>query len=434
MLLKKGSSFAIVDLPKGKVEMDAKLDLSNMSLVVDRKKEWVQIFNESWRQMRDFFYDPGMHGVDWQAMKVKYAALLPHVNHRTDLGYIIGEMIGELSVGHAYVGGGDAPQSERISMGLLGAQMSRDASGYFRIDKILKGENWTSSTRSPLTEVGVNVKEGDYIVAVNGVSTQTVKDIYELLVNTADKTVELTVNSKPDRAGSRKTLVVPTNNEADLYYLQWVRKNIDYVNEKTNGEVGYLHIPDMGAHGLNEFVKYFYPQISKKALIIDDRGNGGGNVSPHIAERLRREVVFFDLPRNVTIPSPDPGMALGPKVLLMDQYSASDGDIFPYRFRKYNLGKIIGVRSWGGVVGIRGSLPFVDGGSLNRPEFANYDAEGKTWPIEGYGVDPDIVVRNSPADEYKGKDDQLDKAIEVILEELKGRPEIPAPPAYPKRN
>lgn len=434
MMLAKDGTYSIIDLPKDKANTDKKVDMSNMKLVVDRKQEWKQIYDESWRQMRDFFYDPGMHGVDWAAMKKKYEVLLPHVNHRQDLTYIIGELIGELSVGHAYVSGGDVPKPERIPMGLLGAQLSRDASGYFKIDKIFKGENWSNDTRSPLTEVGVNINAGDYIIAINGVSTNTVKDLYELLMNTAGKTVELTVNSKPDKAGSRKALVIPTDDESSLYYLDWVRKNIAYVSEKTNGQVGYIHIPDMGSGGLNEFVKYYYPQVGKKALIIDDRGNGGGNVSPHIAERLNRKPVFIDMPRNVTLPNTDPESAYGPKVLLMDQYSASDGDIFPHRFRAMGLGKLIGRRSWGGIVGIRGSLPFIDGGTLNRPEFANYDIDGKSWPIEGYGVDPDIVVHNSPADEFKGKDDQLDKAIEVILEELKSRKELPAPPPYPKRN
>lgn len=434
VLLQKGKDFAIVDLPKDKANMDKKVDFSNMKLLVDRKKEWNQIFNESWRQMRDFFYDPGMHGVNWPAIRQKYAPLVPFVNHRFDLSYIIGEMIGELSVGHAYVGGGDAIKAERIPMGLLGAKISRDASGFFRVDRILKGENWSSSTRSPLTEVGVDAREGDFIIEINGINTQSVQDIQSLLVNTAGKTVELTLNSKPEKAGSRKTLVVPTGDESDLYYLDWVRKNIAYVSARTNDQVGYIHIPDMGSGGLNEFVKYFYPQLNKKAWIIDDRGNGGGNVSPQILERLARIPVFFDLPRNVTIPKPDPELALGPKVLLIDQYSASDGDIFPYRFRANQLGKIIGRRSWGGVVGIRGSLPFIDGGFLNRPEFAGYDVEGKTWPLEGYGIDPDIEVLNNPSDEYKGKDDQLDKAIEVILEELKNSPGIPAAPPYPRRN
>ncbi len=434
MLLSKGNDFAIIDLPKDNAKFDKKVDLSNMKLVVDRKAEWTQIYNESWRQMRDFFYDPGMHGVDWAAMKKKYEVLLPYVSCRLDLTYIIGELIGELNVGHAYVGGGDVASAERIPLGLLGAQVSRDASGYYRFDKILKGENWARSTRSPLTEVGVDVNEGDFLIAINGVSVTTVDDYNQLLVNTAGEIVELTVNGKPEAEGSRKTLVKPTSDESDLYYLDWVRKNIEYVSEKTNGQVGYIHIPDMGSGGLNEFVKYYYPQMQKKGLIIDDRGNGGGNVSPHIAERLSRSPVFFDLPRNVTVPNTDPGSAYGPKVLLMDQYSASDGDIFPYRFQKMKLGTTIGRRSWGGVVGIRGPLPFVDGGTLHRPEFANYDLEGKTWAIEGYGVDPDIEVYNNPADEFKGIDEQLDKAIEVILEQLKTAKEIPAPPPYPKKN
>lgn len=435
MLLAKDGQYSIVDLPKDKANTDKKADLSNMKVWLDRKAEWNQIFDEAWRQMRDFFYDPGMHGVDWPAMREKYRPLVAHVNHRHDLSYIIGEMIGELNIGHAYVGGGDAPKPDRVQLGLLGAKLSRDASGYFRIDKILKGENWSNATRSPLTEVGVDVKAGDYIIAVNGNSTTTVKDIYQLLVNTAGTTVELTVNSKASADGSRKVLVKPTADESALYYLDWVRGNIAYVNEKTNGEVGYIHIPDMGVAGLNEFVKYFYPQLTKKGLIIDDRGNGGGNVSPMIIERLRREQVFYSLPRNVEVPSTNPTqMHYGPKVLLLDQYSASDGDIFPYRFRHSGLGKLIGRRSWGGIVGIRGSLPFVDGGTLNRPEFASYAADGSEWPVEGYGVDPDIEVFNNPADEYLGKDDQLDKAIEVILEEVKSRKDIPAPPAYPKKN
>lgn len=435
MLLMKDRSFAIVDPPKDKTAIDKKVDLSNMKIMVDKKKEWEQIFNESWRQMRDFFYDPGMHGVDWPAIKQKYQALLPSVNHRTDLTYIIGEMIGELSVGHSYVGGGDAPRAERIAMGLLGAKISRDSSGYFKINDILKGENWAEATRSPLTEVGVNVNKGDFIIAVNGTSTKTVIDLYELLINTAGKTVELTVNSKPSTSGSRKILVTPTADESGLYYLAWVRHNIDYVNSKTNGEVGYIHIPDMGTEGLNEFAKYFYSQLQKKALIIDDRGNGGGNVSPQIVERLRREAAFFTLPRNVMIPNADPEMVVGPKVLLIDQYSASDGDIFPYRFRKYGLGKIIGRRSWGGVVGIRGSLPFIDGGSLSKPEFARYDAAGgDKWPMEGHGVDPDIEIFNTPSDEFIGKDNQLDKAIEVIKGELAQRKDNPVPPPYPKKN
>jgi tricorn protease len=234
--------------------------------------------------------------------------------------------------------------------------------------------------------------------------------------------------------GSREVVVVPIADEHPLYYQQWVQKNIKKVNEATKGQVGYVHIPDMQQRGLNEFVKHYYPQLRKKALIIDVRGNGGGNVSPMIIERLRREIAMIDISRD-TQPRPDPLEILhGPKVCLLNEFSASDGDLFPYRFRHYKLGKLIGKRSWGGTIGIRGTLPFVDGGSLNKPEFASYELDGKDWVIEGRGVTPDIVVDNDPAREYAGIDDQLNRAIEVILEELRtGERRLPSPPVFPKR-
>ncbi len=431
MLVVKDGKYSIIDLPKSNIEIKESVDLSNMKVMINLKDEWLGIYNESWRQMRDFFYAPNMQGVDWKAMYEKYKLLVPYVNHRADLTYIIGELIGELSIGHAYVNGGDMPVTPKLSMGLLGAELSKDASGYYKINKILKGENWTKNLRSPLTEVGVNIKEGDYIIAVNGKTTNKMIDIYESLVNTANKQVELTINSTPSEIGTRKIIVVPTADEADLYYYNWVQNNIKKVNEATNGKVGYIHIPDMGVEGLNEFVKYFYPQLSKKALIIDDRGNGGGNVSPMIIERLTRQLTYMTMMRNSS-PNQNPNdQVVGPKVCLIDNYSASDGDLFSYRFKKLKVGKVIGVRSWGGVVGIRGSLPIIDGGDLRKPEFAPYDAEGKGWIIEGYGVDPDIIVDNDPAKEYMGIDEQLNKAIEVILEEMKNYPQdLPPIPPY----
>ncbi|MDD3527750.1 MAG: S41 family peptidase, partial [Bacteroidales bacterium] len=238
-------------------------------------------------------------------------------------------------------------------------------------------------------------------------NTSEMTDIYQALVGTVGQTVELTISKSPSDADTHGELVKPIADESQLYYYQWVRDNIRKVNEATDGQVGYLHIPDMGPEGLNEFVKYFYPQVRKKALIIDDRGNGGGNVSPMIIERLRRELSMMAMGRN-TIGEPKPdAMMHGPMVLLINQYSASDGDLFPYQFRKHNLGKLIGTRTWGGVVGIRGSLPFIDGADLRKPEYAHYDAEGKSFIIEGYGVDPDIEVRNDPAKEFEGIDQQL---------------------------
>ncbi len=376
-----------------------------------------------------------MHGVDWKAMHEKYAVMLPYVNHRNDLTYLIGELIGELNVGHAYSGTGDRPKVERIYTGLLGAKLSRDASGYYKIDKILDGENFRSNLRSPLKEVGVEVKEGDFIVAVNGVSTKDMNDVYTALVGQANKLVELKINSIESEDGAKAIIIKPIADEAKLYYYNWVQNNIDIVSKATNGEVGYIHVPDMGRDGLNEFVKYFYPQLSKKALIIDDRGNGGGNVSPMLIERLRREITRANIARNVEIPGQTPQqMMTGPMVLLINNYSASDGDLFPYSFRLHKMGKIIGVRSWGGVVGIRGSLPFIDGGSMTRPEFASYSADGKKWIIEGHGVEPDIVVDNDPAREYAGTDDQLNRAIEEILKDLKNYLPVPPPPAFPDKS
>jgi tricorn protease len=436
MLIKAGKEYAIIDLPTAKIEYkENKLALDELTLRVDRHAEWAQIYNECWRQMRDFFFSPTMNGADWPTMRAKYAELVPYAQTRYDLTYLIGELIGEIHNSHTYVGGGDAPKAPRVPMGLLGAKLSRDPqSRAYRIDRILAGDNWEEATRSPLTEIGVDVKEGDYILAVDGRPVRDLPNIYAALVGNAGVQVVLEVNSKPADEGARRVTVVPIADEAPLYYRAWVQHNIDYVTEKTGGQVGYIHMPDMGPKGLSEFAKHFYPQLSKKALILDDRGNGGGNVSPMIIERLSRELVMVEKPRNATPQTNPRDMQLGPKVVLMDEFSASDGDIFPYRFKMDGLGKLIGKRSWGGVVGIRQSLPIVDGGYLNKPEFGPYAKDGKNWPVEGYGVDPDIVVDNDPAKEFAGVDQQLDRAVEEILLELKEHGQsLPPPPPYPDR-
>ena len=436
ILIGKAGKLYVLDLPSSKITLKDAVNTSDLKVMVNKQEEWNQIYFESWRQMRDFFYDPGMHGVDWGKMRDKYAVLLPYVKHRADLNYLIGELIGELTVGHAYVNGGDMPKPERIKTGLLGAKISKHSSGYFKIDDIIQGANWSKELRSPLTELGVDVKEGDYIIEVNGKSTLEMNDIYESLVGKAGQQVEFKFNSKPEAKDAHTSIVIPISDESQLYYYDWVQDNIDKVNKATNGQVGYIHIPDMGPDGLNEFVKHFYPQLDKKALIIDDRGNGGGNVSPMIIERLKREITRANMSRNATIPGQTPRqMLVGPKVLLVNNYSASDGDLFPYSFKKHNLGKVIGVRTWGGVVGIRGSLPFIDGADLRKPEFASYSSEDSSWIIEGYGVDPDIVVDNDPAKEYAGIDEQLNKAIEVILEDLKNFDKtVPPIPPFPIKN
>jgi tricorn protease len=433
LLGQQGNRYAIIDTPTGKAEPRDFLELSDMKVTLDRHAEWRQIFNESWRQMRDFFYAPNMHGVDWPAMRRTYEPLVAHVNHRADLTYVIGEMISELNVGHAYVGGGDLPRPDRTPMGLLGAHVQRDSqSKVFRITKIFKGQNWDPSLRSPLTDIGVDAKAGDFILEIDGRSTAGLTDVWEALIGKAGKQVSLKLNGTPTAQGARETVVVPVEDERGLYYFDWVQGNLDKVTRATSGRVGYIHIPDMGVPGLNEFAKHFYPQTDKDAMIVDVRSNGGGNVSPMIIERLRRDLVLVDIVRNGT-PQTNPGaMILGPKVLLADEFSASDGDLVTYRFKAYKMGPVIGKRTWGGVVGIRGTLPLLDGGVLNRPEFSRYDVVGKTWAIEGVGVEPDILVDNDPAREYAGEDQQLDKAIEVILDLLKKSPvKMPPPPPYP---
>ena len=437
MLVKIKKDYAIIDVPKDKIETkDHEMKIEGLDMQLDRHAEWKQIYFEAWRQMRDFFFSPTMNGIDWKAMRDKYAALLPFVNHRNDLTYLLGELIGELNNGHTYVAGGERPDTPRIKLGLLGADVSRDpATRAYRIDRILPGENWDKQTRSPLTAVGVDVKPGDYILAINATPVSTLPNLYDALIGTAGKQVILRVNSKPTDTGARDVTVVPTDNEAPLYYLAWVQKNIDEVSKKTGGEVGYMHIPDMGRPGLNEFTKLYFPQIRKKALIVDVRGNGGGFVSPLVLERLRRALVMVGIARN-GVPRPDPNDTfLGPMVTLINEFSASDGDIFPYRFKTLGLGKLIGKRTWGGVVGIRDSLPLVDGGQFFKPEFALYSKDGKEWIIEGHGVDPDIIVDNDPGKEFRGEDQQLDRAIQEIQAELKTKGyELPPVPPYPNRN
>lgn len=429
-------SYAIIDLPTSKIEIKDKLNLADMKVKVDHHAEWNQIYHEAWRQMRDFFYAPNMHGVHWDKVQKNYEPLVAYVNHRADLTYIIGEMIGELTTGHTYVGGGEMPKAERIKTGLLGAKIERDpVSKYYRVARIFRGQNWENTLRSPLTEIGVNAKEGEFILAVNGKPTNTMSDIYESLVGTVGKQVTLKLNSEANEDGSHETVVVPIGDERQLYYFNWVQSNMEKVSKATNGKVGYVHIPNMGLDGLNEFVKYYYPQLTKEALVVDVRGNGGGFVSPMIIERLNREIAMIGIARNVTVGADPSGTMVGPKVMLLDEFSASDGDIVAYRFKKYKLGKVVGKRSWGGVVGIRGSLPFLDGGFLNKPEFSRYDVEGKEWIMEGYGVDPDIVVDNDPAKEFAGIDEQLNKAVEVVLDEMKTHPaKLPPAPPYPDKH
>ncbi|MDL2221506.1 PDZ domain-containing protein [Parabacteroides sp. OttesenSCG-928-N08] len=426
----KGGEYYVADIPNGKIDLKEAVDLSHVKIPVDYPQEWAQIYDEAWRAFRDGFYVENMHGVDWKAMKEKYAVLLPYVKTRLDLNYVIGELIGELNCGHAYVNPGETERPERIKTGLLGAEISRDRSGFFRLEKILPGASWSKDLRSPLTEPGVEAKVGEYIVAIDGVAANTVKDMYSLLVGKAGVPTEILLNSKPQMDGARKIVISPLEEEYSLYHYNWVQENIRKVDEATNGKVGYIYIPDMGVEGLNEFSRYFYPQLDKEGLIIDDRANGGGNVSPMILERLAREPYRVTMRRGSkmigTVPD---AVQVGPKVCLINKYSASDGDLFPWGFRALGLGKLIGTRTWGGIVGISGPLPYMDGTDIRVPFFTSYDVKTGEWIVENYGVDPDILIDNDPIKEWAGEDEQLNRAIEEVMKELKSRKPLPAAPS-----
>ena len=348
------------------------------------------------------------------------------------MNFTLGEMLGELSCSHTYVGGGDYPEVERIQSGLLGCDLA-PFEGYWRISHILPGENWDKGGRSPLTEPGMNVSAGDYLLAIDGVPLSAEMNPWSLLENKADKTVSLTVGKTAELEKARTINVKPIGDELPLRYLEWVESNRRKVLEASNGRIGYLHIPDMGFEGLNEFVKRFYAQIDREALVIDVRYNGGGFVSQMILERLRRRTVGMDAPRNA-LPETYPRASFdAPMACLINQYSASDGDIFPYFFRQYGLGPLIGRRTWGGVVGIRGYSTLVDGGYITRPEFGTFSIDSR-WIMENQGVAPDYEIDNLPEDVIAGKDPQLEKAVEILMQKLAEKPTvIPPRPAPPER-
>ena len=396
-------------------------------------EEWNQIFDDAWRRFRDFFYVANMHGYDWQALHRQYKPLLEHVAHRSDLNYVIAEMISELNASHSYVAGGDFQIPPRPQGALLGARFELDAaSGRYRIAKIFAGQNEEDVYRSPLREVGVNVAVGDYVLAINGEELAAPKHPEALLRRAEGDQVELLVNAKPVPEGARRVVVRPTDNEDPLIYLEWIEMNREYVAKKSGGRLGYLHVPDMGADGIREFIKWYYGQTRKEGLVIDVRSNGGGNISQMILNRLTRKVLMVDFERHHDgVEAYPDGVFPGHLVCLIDEDTASDGDQFAHVFRAAGLGPLIGKRSWGGVVGIYGNSPLIDGGGVSIPEVGSADPQGK-WIIEGRGVDPDIEVDNDPGDLLKGKDAQLDKAIEVLLEKIAKEPrKLPGRPADP---
>jgi tricorn protease len=413
------------------------LKLDHLRELVDPKQEWSEMFENAWRLERDLFFSPPMNGVDWKGVHDRYRSLLPLAGSREDLNYLIGQMLGEMSNSHTYVGGGDdGDTTPQAHSALLGVDWALDAaSGRYRFATIYPGDNTRGDYRSPLAQPGLNVKTGDYLLAVNGAELKAPADPDSLLqLADADTTVELTIADHPDGA-RRQVVVTPVTKELSLREAAWIAHNRDVVDKLSGGRVGYVYMSDMEQLGLQQFVRQFYAQLGKQALIMDDRWNGGGFIAPFAVERLRRILIALGTNRESGITTEPEEVLNGPKVALLNHWSASDGDIFPYLFHLYGLGKLVGTRSWGGVRGIRGNWQLMDGGYITIPEDALYTLDSQ-WALENHGVEPDVEVENMPADLLAGHDAQLEAAVDLMLKAIAGKPAgLPRPPpwlpAYP---
>ena len=431
-LYKAGPVYGIVEATPGKAKVgDGKLNLAEMQVKIDPREEWRQVFHEAWRIERDFYWDPAMTGHDWKKLGERYEALLPWVVHRSDLNYLIGEMISELSTSHTYVGGGDQPQAARVNVGMLGADFEADG-GYYRIAKIYPGENWNENSRSPLTEPGLKVKAGDYLIAVNGQEARSDRDVYAYFQDLAGKLVTLRINNKPAPQGAWEITVKPANSEAGVRYLDWIAVNRRKIEEATGGRIGYMHVPDTSFSGIIAFDKQFIAQLDKDGIIVDERDNSGGQIPDFYTEKLKRQLLAVVAPRD-TADVPWPPVAIyGPKVMIVNELAGSGGDAFPWFFRREKIGPIVGTRTWGGLVGIGGGQPLRDGGFVTAPGFAFFSSDnGGEWIVEQHGVDPDYVVPQRPDLVVNGHDPQLEKAIELAKEALKDYQGVPPRPKYP---
>ncbi|MBU2558210.1 MAG: PDZ domain-containing protein [Bacteroidetes bacterium] len=432
MLYRSGGDYGIAKIAPGQKPGTGKLKLDQLEMKIDPRAEWNQIYKDGWRIFRDYFYVNNLHGVDWEAMGDRYAALLPFAGSRFDVDYVLNELVSEANAGHAYVNWGDIERVKRVNTGLLGAELEADYdAGRYRIMKVYEGENWNPERRAPLTEAGVDVKEGDYILSIDGEALTTDMNPYRLLENKANRLVELEVSSNAEGKASRKSQVKTIESEIELKYLNWVNERRAMVDKLSNGRIGYIHVPNTAFEGNRELHRGMYANHNKEALIIDDRYNGGGFIPDRMADLLdRRTLTYWH--RNGMVPNKAPGISHnGPKVMLINGYSSSGGDAFPYFFKKLGLGKLIGTRTWGGLVGISGNAGLVDGGYISVPRFGIFD-ENENWIIEGIGVYPDIEVVDRPEKLAKGEDPGIEKAVEVLLQELQENPvkkvNTPTPP------
>jgi tricorn protease len=434
LLVASGESFAVIDAKPGQ-NLNSKISLAELKATIDPRAEWRQILRDAWRIQRDYFYAANLHGVNWDAVYEQYAKMLADCSSRADVSYVIGEMIAELNVGHAYYLGGEHTESQpNISVGMLGCDFELK-DGAYQIAKVYAGGPWDSDARGPLSRVGAGVKVGDYLLAVNGAPVDPKLDPWAAFQGLAGRTVKLTVSDKPTLDDTaRDVLLEPRANDTDLRFRAWIEANRAYVDKQTDGKVGYIYVPDTGIDGQNELFRQFYGQRYKAALIIDERWNRGGQIPNRFIELLNRPVLsYWNMRYGWDSPTPDEAHH-GPKCMLINARAGSGGDCFPYYFRLCGLGKLIGTRTWGGLVGMSGNPRLIDGGYMSVPRFAVYDKDG-TWTIEGHGVDPDIEVIDDPAKMTDGGDPQLDAGIKQMLEEIEKNPYVPVPhPPYPDRS
>ena len=431
VLYRSRETYGITDAKDGKKVGDGKIETGGLMATIDPRQEWMQMFNEAWRLERDFYYDPAMGGLDWKAVGERYRQLVPYIAHRADLNYVLGELLGELSTSHAYVGGGDFPPIPRVGVGLLGADYNLDAaSGLYRFAKIYRERDWNSNTPAPLGEPGIDVREGDYLLTVNGRPVKAPLNLFAAFEGTSGMQTVITVGSSPNDAKPRTFTVKPLGSESSLRYTTWVHGNRDKVDKATGGRIAYIHVPNTATAGMQEFTKQYYPQVDKEGIIVDERYNGGGFIPDFFVERLRRKTMTYWSNRDGN-DFRTPGTAIdGPKCILVNEYAGSGGDAFPYYFRLLGIGPVIGKRTWGGLVGISHDLPLVDGGSVTMPDFGMWDPANGDWAVENHGVDPDIVVENPPHLVVSGQDPQLERGIQYVMEQLKANP--PKKPSRPK--
>jgi tricorn protease len=406
------------------------LKTDDMEVYVDPKAEWKQMYHEVWRIQRDFLYDPGHHGMDLKAAEKKYQPYLDNLTARSDLNYLFNEMLGELTIGHLYIAGGDSPEIKPVPGGLLGADYSIE-NGRYRFKHVLSGENWNPQLRAPLTQPGVNVKAGEYLLAVNGRNLTAQNNIYQFFEATANKNVVLKVGPKPDGAGSREVTVVPIESETALRNRAWVEDNRRKVDQMSNGRIAYLHLPDTAVGGYTNFNRYYFAQIGKEGAVVDERFNGGGQAADYIIDYLRRPLMNYWTTREGADFTTPLGSIFGPKVMIINEFAGSGGDAMPWYFRRAKIGPLVGERTWGGLIGIYDYPQLIDGGFITAPRMAFWSPEGD-WDVENHGVAPDVEVDLDPQAVRAGRDPQLEKAVQIVLDELKKHP-LPQhkKPAYP---